>query len=122
MHGDAPADQTADGRRKQEDRHSCHPRQHGESGQCERDADDSTQGDELRNARVAGIEQRRDAGGKQPAAADIDTALDGNISRCGPSARIRAALADAASGASRHRHLLGAAQLIVLVVFFASLA
>ena len=34
--------------------------------------------------------------GKQPAAADIDAAMDGNICRCGTYARIRAAIADAA--------------------------
>jgi isoquinoline 1-oxidoreductase alpha subunit len=34
--------------------------------------------------------------GTQPAAADIDTAMDGNICRCGTYARIRAAIADAA--------------------------
>ena len=34
--------------------------------------------------------------GKQPAAADIDSAMAGNICRCGTYARIRAAVADAA--------------------------
>jgi isoquinoline 1-oxidoreductase alpha subunit len=34
--------------------------------------------------------------GTQPAAADIDAAMDGNICRCGTYARIRAAIADAA--------------------------
>jgi len=34
--------------------------------------------------------------GKQPAAADIDAAMDGNICRCGTYAWIRAAIADAA--------------------------
>ena len=34
--------------------------------------------------------------GTQPAAADIDAAMDGNICRCGTYARIRAAVADAA--------------------------
>ena len=34
--------------------------------------------------------------GKQPAAADIDAAMAGNICRCGTYARIRAAVADAA--------------------------
>ncbi|KQP26492.1 (2Fe-2S)-binding protein [Methylobacterium sp. Leaf100] len=35
--------------------------------------------------------------GTQPSAADIDTAMAGNICRCGTYARIRAAVADAAS-------------------------
>ncbi len=34
--------------------------------------------------------------GKQPSAADIDTAMAGNICRCGTYARIRSAVADAA--------------------------
>ncbi|PKO78424.1 MAG: 2Fe-2S ferredoxin [Betaproteobacteria bacterium HGW-Betaproteobacteria-15] len=34
--------------------------------------------------------------GKQPAAADIDAAMAGNVCRCGTYARIRAAVADAA--------------------------
>ena len=34
--------------------------------------------------------------GKQPTAAEIDAAMDGNICRCGTYARIRAAVADAA--------------------------
>jgi isoquinoline 1-oxidoreductase alpha subunit len=34
--------------------------------------------------------------GKQPSAAEIDTAMSGNICRCGTYARIRAAVADAA--------------------------
>jgi len=34
--------------------------------------------------------------GQQPTAAEIDTAMDGNICRCGTYARIRAAVADAA--------------------------
>jgi isoquinoline 1-oxidoreductase alpha subunit len=34
--------------------------------------------------------------GQQPTAAEIDTAVDGNICRCGTYARIRAAVADAA--------------------------
>jgi isoquinoline 1-oxidoreductase alpha subunit len=34
--------------------------------------------------------------GKQPSAADIDSAMAGNICRCGTYARIRAAVADAA--------------------------
>jgi isoquinoline 1-oxidoreductase alpha subunit len=34
--------------------------------------------------------------GTQPAAADIDAAMDGNICRCGTYVRIRAAIADAA--------------------------
>jgi isoquinoline 1-oxidoreductase alpha subunit len=34
--------------------------------------------------------------GRQPSAAEIDTAMDGNICRCGTYARIRAAVADAA--------------------------
>ena len=34
--------------------------------------------------------------GKPPTAAEIDSALDGNICRCGTYARIRAAVADAA--------------------------
>jgi len=36
-------------------------------------------------------------GGTQPAAADVDSAMSGNICRCGTYARIRAAVADAAS-------------------------
>jgi isoquinoline 1-oxidoreductase alpha subunit len=36
-------------------------------------------------------------GGTRPAAADIDAAMSGNICRCGTYARIRAAVADAAS-------------------------
>ena len=35
--------------------------------------------------------------GQQPTAAEIDTAMDGNICRCGTYARIRAAVADAAN-------------------------
>ena len=34
--------------------------------------------------------------GQQPAAADIDAAMAGNVCRCGTYARIRAAVADAA--------------------------
>ena len=34
--------------------------------------------------------------GKQPGATEIDTAMAGNICRCGTYARIRAAIADAA--------------------------
>ncbi len=36
-------------------------------------------------------------GGTQPAASDIDAAMEGNICRCGTYVRIRAAVADAAS-------------------------